>query len=292
MRNGAIGQSEPLADCSERHAALLPCDLRQRFAARPVGTLADRIVGLFEHLTHRFENEIKRWTNNDSLLPGVLPAPRTRVDQPLHPIAESFASEVNLSDDRFPRFVAGSASVGDEPAIRFMLLSLRPGGELRERPVDFEPVRLRRDSGRCPIVAPRIISGELYGATSNRVENYVADQLDQVRFTLDENPLESSLEKVTGPPMNEIELAGVDFIEAFDSRREGWQRGLDEQMIVIRHQNVCVKNPAVEAYNFAKEFEEESPVVIIAIDIPPLVSAAGDMPYCTGMLEAKRTRHL
>lgn len=52
-----------------------------------------------------------------------------------------------------------------------------------------------------------------------------------------------------------------------------------------------MENPAVEAYNFTEKIEEESPVVIVAIDVPPLVAAACDMPYRTRMLEAKRTRH-
>lgn len=53
-----------------------------------------------------------------------------------------------------------------------------------------------------------------------------------------------------------------------------------------------MQNPPVQAYNLAEKIEEESPILIVTIDVTPLVAAAGDMPYRTRVLEAKGTRHL
>src|SRR5207245_73866 len=118
-----------------------------------------------------------------------------RFHERLHLLTEAFTAQVNLAGDFFPRIVRGAARISHKAAIAIASLT-EIGPELGESPVHFQPRRRGCEAGGRAVVAPFVISRVPYGATSNRIKNNVANQLEQVRLALHEDVFEAALEEV------------------------------------------------------------------------------------------------
>lgn len=104
------------------------------------------------------------------------------------------------------------ANVVDERTVLFD--SYAPVGvELRERPLHVEPLRSALQRRRRAIVAPLVIAGASDGTAADGIPNDVADQLEQMRFALDEDPFEASLKQMPHARMTPVEVLCPRFVE-------------------------------------------------------------------------------
>ena len=107
-----------------------------------------------------------------------------------------------------------------------------------------------------------------------------------MRFPFNKDPLKPALEEMSHSVVPDIEFLRIDLIEPFHAAGESRDRSLDEQVVVIRHQDEGVKDPLVKADDFTEEVEKEQPVSIGPVDHAGFVAATGHMPDHAWMFEA------
>lgn len=98
-----------------------------------------------------------------------------------------------------------------------------------------------------------------------------------MRFPLDQDALEPPLEKMPDPMMTRVEPHRIALIQPLHPTRETDLGCLDQQVIVVRHQNPRVKDPAPKRYYLFENLQESPPIPVIAIDDTPLIAARGDV---------------
>ncbi len=150
----------------------------------------------------------------------MLPAANTQVHQPHHPLAELQASEIDLLDDAIPTGCSRRLAIGDKSPVR--LVSRRSAGsrELLERPVDLQPRWNVSQSCRSRGSDSPDNRRKRHSVTPDGIENEVAEKLEQMAFSLDENPFEASLKQMSDSGVPSIEPFGILLIQALDSARE------------------------------------------------------------------------
>src|SRR5687768_12366324 len=88
-----------------------------------------------------------------------------------------------------------------------------------------------------------------------------------------------------------VEGFGVFLIEPLDAARQSDLGRLDEQVIVVGHQDPCVQKPAAFFDDARQQTEKAAAVVIIAINVAPFVASAGDVKYRSGKFQTEWTGH-
>ncbi len=60
---------------------------------------------------------------------------------------------------------------------------------------------------------------------------------------------------------------------------------------MIPHQHPRVNDPVVQPYDPGEDLEEGESIVVVEVNVLTFVPAAGDMPDCARMLQAKWSSH-
>ena len=88
----------------------------------------------------------------------------------------------------------------------------------------------------CQVAGPLPAIGEFHHASSNRVQDHIARDFQEMSVLLDDDRLISALEKVTGSSITVVEELGIDAVQLAHSEGEVSVLRLDEKMVVIVHE--------------------------------------------------------
>ena len=128
-------------------------------------------------------------------------------------------------------------------------------------------------------------SGFVWGA--KRVEVEVARDLLEIRILIYEESRITSLIEITRSLMGAIEVGGVGDIEAAHEFLKIAQRGLDQEVEVIGHQDISQNLHLVDLGGPGQELQEGSPVGVWEIDLLASIASAGDMVVGVFVLNAE-----
>jgi len=215
----------------------------------------------------------------------MLTASLLRFHEQLHSLAKILAAEVNLSRDGLPRIVRSTARISDKSAIALSGRE-RVSAELPKSPLGLEPRRRGEETGGSAVVAPLKIARESHHAASNGIENDVANELEQVTFSLNDDAFESSLEKVADSLVSLIESDCAHFVEPLHAVRKSGFRSFDEKMVVIRHEYPRMQQPAMLQNSMREQPDEAATILFVSDDFAAFVTPAGDVPEGTWMFES------
>ncbi len=112
-----------------------------------------------------------------------------------------------------------------------------------------------------------------------------------MRLFFDQLAVEAPLEEVTHALVAPVEVAGVFRVEPVHATGQGALRRLDDEMEMIGHQDPGQKQPVEPFDSLSEEGQIDDAVGVVTEDIPPLISARGDMPDSTLELQSQRSRH-
>jgi hypothetical protein len=90
--------------------------------------------------------------------------------------------------------------------------------------------------------------------------------------------LNRPLQQVPDPAVTTVEPLRVDAVQMSHASRKCRLRRLDEQVIVVSHQDIGVDPPAECLDHPTQGRQEPLPILVVAKDLPPLVAPAGHMP--------------
>jgi hypothetical protein len=104
---------------------------------------------------------------------------------------------------------------------------------------------------------PAVVLRSVHHPRPEGVEDDVSRQLEQVRFTLHEDPRETPLEDVAHAVVSAVEALSVDAIQLSHAPGEVGPGCLEEKMVVVCHQAVGAAQPAVLLDDGAEGVEEQ-----------------------------------
>ena len=93
----------------------------------------------------------------------------------------------------------------------------------------------------------------------------------------DKNRLETPLKKMPDSIVTMIEPLCVNTIEKMHPMRQVSIRCLDEKMVMIRHQAICVTDPAESINNVTQDLEESRSITVVEEDALSRIPTAGDV---------------
>ncbi len=108
---------------------------------------------------------------------------------------------------------------------------------------------------------------------------------------LDELGLEPALQEMSDSAVAAVEGAGIATVEKLHGGGEIGPRRLDEEMVMIGHQDEGVQAPAVVLHRASEPLQPLLAVAIIAHDRSAFIAARHDMVEGTRELDAKRSCH-
>jgi hypothetical protein len=76
-----------------------------------------------------------------------------------------------------------------------------------------------------------------------------------------------------------------------NAAREVRLERFNEQMVVVRHEDVGVKDPPPLRDDLAKKVAKVTAITVIAVDVTALIATTRDMPDRTRKFETERTGH-
>ena len=126
------------------------------------------------------------------------------------------------------------------------------------------------------------------------VKGIVDDVLDRrlvLIVRLDHLRPVAAAEDVVLPSVPFVECTGVTAVQVSHSLVEVWQRGLDEQVVVVPHQAAHVSAPAVAPFDPAQDVEEDDPISIVHDDRRVVVAADPDVVVRAGFEVAEGASH-
>jgi hypothetical protein len=164
--------------------------------------------------------------------------------------------------------------------------------EQRQHPASGEKCRPRPFSDRGVVAAPLPLARGASDPGANRIENDVARQFEQVDVAFDELVVKAALEEVSVVPVAPVEPPRVDPVQPLHALGDIRARGLDEEVVVIRHQAIRVAAPAKQLYHLFEQLEESEPVAGVGEDLLSAVSTTRYVVGRAGGLDARRARHL
>ncbi len=113
------------------------------------------------------------------------------------------------------------------------------------------------------ITRPDILFRHLYHLRSNRIQNDIATDFQQVTVLLDQNGTVPPLEQMTVPAMPFIEQLGIYSVQLAHSERQVAVRSFDKKMIVIGHQAIGVTDPVVALINTLERVQKVLMVSVV-----------------------------
>jgi hypothetical protein len=87
-----------------------------------------------------------------------------------------------------------------------------------------------------------------------------------VLLGLDDPGSEAVAEEVAAAVVTAVERLGVDAVDALHAERQAPELGLDDEVVVVRHQAEHVHAPVVAANLRGEQGEEEPPLVVVQKD--------------------------
>jgi hypothetical protein len=106
-----------------------------------------------------------------------------------------------------------------------------------------------------------------------------------MRFALHEQAMETALKQMTDAAMTSVERDGVSLIQPSHPAGKPDLGRLQEQVIVIGHQNPGVETPTALHDHAGQKSEKPAAIDIVAEDVAALIAATGDVPEGTRKFE-------
>lgn len=231
---------------------------------------------------------IKFWSVRIPLTPGNL-----RHISLFSQIIDKLVAKCFFTQDRLPpNFMPyGFADTpGDELPV-FSLCFCPYTAELTEHPVNRKAWMQLCLACSCLITRPGILFRRLYHLCSNRIQNNIATDFQQVTVLLDQNGTVPPLEQMTVPAMPFIEQLGIYSIQLAHSERQVAVRSFDKKMIVIGHQAIGMAYPIVALIDMLESVQKVLTISVVLKNRLLLISSRRYMIYCTGVLNAERSGH-
>jgi len=113
-----------------------------------------------------------------------------------------------------------------------------------------------------------------------------------MRVAFDELVVKPALEEMAFVAVAPVEPLGVHPVESVHALGDICVQGLDEKVIVIRHQAIRVAAPSQQLDHLFEQLEKSEPVAGVGEDFLSAVAAGGHVVGRAGRLEARRARHL
>jgi hypothetical protein len=110
------------------------------------------------------------------------------------------------------------------------------------------------------------VFGAFCEACSDRVLQDVLAGSRVVVLVFDGERREAFAEQVAPALVAAVERLGVDAVQALHAGREPFEIGLDDQVVVVRHQAEGVDPPLVALDHLGEEAEEEAVLVVVLED--------------------------
>jgi hypothetical protein len=107
----------------------------------------------------------------------------------------------------------------------------------------------------------------LYYLRADRVEDNVSRYFKEVALFLDKDRLESPLEDVPRTLVSPVERLCVNTVQVSHATREIRPWRLDQEVIMIRHQAVCVTDPAEAFYHITEYIQGAKTIFVVEEDL-------------------------
>ena len=108
---------------------------------------------------------------------------------------------------------------------------------------------------------------------------------------LDQNSLVTTLKQVPGPSVILIEELRIHTVQLPHAEGKIALRGLDEKVVMVGHEAICVTDPIIPFVDVLEGIEEQLPIVVILENGFLLVPAGRHMVDSAGVFYAKRAGH-
>jgi hypothetical protein len=131
-----------------------------------------------------------------------------------------------------------------------------------QRRFHCEPCGRRFLAHHGPVVAPGPIPRLCDQGGTNRIQDHVPRQFQQVAVLVHQDGLEAPLEDMADTHVAAVEALRVNPIDLAHSPRQGWSKRLEEQVIVIAHQAPCPDAP-IESVRHAAEVCHEGRTILV-----------------------------
>ena len=121
---------------------------------------------------------------------------------------------------------------------------------------------------------------------SNRIEVDVSAYFEEVPVLFHDLAMETSLKEMAGATMPPVEVTGIASIEILHPRGEIGFRGLDEEMIVIPHENERVQSPSIRLDRPPQPVKPSLTVRVVEHDVLLRIPARSNMVDRTSELDS------
>ena len=142
-----------------------------------------------------------------------------------------------------------------------------------------------------PVAAPRIGFRSVRQASTDGIQMNVAYQFEQIGVRVTENRLVSPLKAVADRMMARVEVLREALLKALHGLGERKSLGRNDQVQVVRHQNVGIKGESVSLPVPSKQFGVPPVVCFVSKDMAPLVSTGDDVVEGAWNIDAGRPSH-
>ena len=112
--------------------------------------------------------------------------------------------------------------------------------ELKKNPIRGKKWRWFYQACRCPIAGPSVLLGGSGEPGTDRIEDDVAGQLQEIRVLVDNDRLIPSLEDVARSVVLTVEFLRIDAVEVSHAPREIPFGCFNQQMVVVVHEALAV----------------------------------------------------
>ena len=127
--------------------------------------------------------------------------------------------------------------------------------------------------------------------STDRVEDHVSAELQQIAFFIDNDCFVSTLEYVAGFLMSPVVPLGVDSIQLSHAARKVSFRCFDNEVIVGVHETVGVAQPVKPFYYCSQKLKKIEPVLIGSEYSLSCIAPGSDVIECAGVFYSEGTGH-
>lgn len=113
----------------------------------------------------------------------------------------------------------------------------------------------------------------------------------KVRVFVNQYAFVSPLVEMPDAVVSAVEVAGVGDVEVAHEFAQVAERGFNQKMEMVGHQDEAVKPDGIDFHGLRKGIEKILPVCVIFEDFFPFIPTAGDVIECAGVLYAEWAGH-
>lgn len=172
------------------------------------------------------------------------------IDQP---VGKGFLAQQRLPPHLVPDGLADAPA--DELPV-FFLCNGPLSAELAQDPFFCQAGMACLSSRRGPVAAPLPRLGYFHHICSDRIEDDVPADLEQMAVLLNEDGLVPTLEEMTGSAVQSVKELRIHAVQLPHAERKISVRRLNEEVIVVVHQTVGVTDPVVTLVNVWRVFRK------------------------------------